>query len=375
MLRLIITKKKLLATFLFLPIVFYQPFIFNIIIYAPLRIALYIQLTVYLFYKSKYKSIDLQDARFFFVIALCLIIMLINSPNSAASLFTVGNYTLVILFTWGLCRHLKYNTDKIDILVSLYCKFFYFNVLLAIASIVYYLVVGEYDLFEIKSEQYQNIFTPFGLLFVKFFMSVKVVRACSYFVEPVHAGIFYAANICILAPRLRNRSKYFAAVNGLGGILTFSVSFYLLLSVLYVIRKFNVAGVGIIFSVAALLFGSVSTLILDSLVVTSFSDRLERAALFNDILVSANYVALLFGHGVGVDLGMSKGVSSGLLLSILEIGIVGTLAMIYIACIVSRTVLVGALFLVASLVVDPLHMPLFWILIIMLGCIDRQVHL
>lgn len=360
-----IKKSILNVALLFLPIIFYPPFFFDRAVSAPLRIALYVQLILYLFYKSRHKIINSIDIQFSLFLLSYFVLMLLSAAESYQSLFTIGNYCLTILFAWALTRHLEKNKTYKSALSQVYIGFSYLNVGLAVASLVYYSIAGEFDIFGFKSDEYLHKVTPFGILFPKAFGEFTVLRACSYFNEPSYAGIFFALNMGLLAPRLGSNVKKFKTINGLGGILTFSLSFYMLLLILHVVSQFEVKGLKAIISQPVLIVLGVTALLFGDLDYTSATDRLNRASAFYEIVEYSSLSTLLVGHGIGTPLELSKGISSGLLIWVSEVGLLGALGIILFTCTQYKKPLNVAAFLALSLIINPLPMPFFWIIFIM----------
>ena len=97
--------------------------------------------------------------------------------------------------------------------------------------------------------------------------------------DAAHLAIFYAANIIIVAPLLKDRKNKFIYLNVLGGILSFSITFYVVLFVLYVFKKIKS-----FFSLVIIFLSTVLILILmlstDLLSYSSSDDRIEIFNIF-----------------------------------------------------------------------------------------------
>ncbi len=349
------------AAMMFLPIILYSPFFLTEVLYRPLRIGYFLLLSTYLFFSSTRYSKN--DALIFVAFLLLSIIMVLGNSSGALGLISIGNYLLTIFFGWSLYRYLKSSTLRSDILVGLYVKFFFLVAICSILSIFYLPIFGELDLFGIKSDIYIHLVTPFGVVLKKEFYIIEIYRSYFYFVEPVYAGMFYAANIFLVAPYLNDKARFFIIVNLVGGFLTYSITFYIVLFALYIVKKFK----SLFYSIAILIylfFVIYLTQISDIMQYSSLDDRLERFDLFFMAMDSANTAQSLFGHGVIAVTGDVKAFSSGLATSIFEFGYVGTVLQMIILFALRPSFIILILFILTAAVVDPIKMPLFWFLII-----------
>jgi hypothetical protein len=81
----------------------------------------------------------------------------------------------------------------------------------------------------------------------------------------------------------------------------------------------------------------------------------------------ANIAQLWMGHGVAAETGFYKGFSSGLALSIYETGFIGIALQMIMLFKLTQNYQIFIFFILAALIVDPIHIPLFWFLIIILS--------
>tara|TARA_B100000787_G_C16173733_1_gene287870 strand:+ start:519 stop:1673 length:1155 start_codon:yes stop_codon:yes gene_type:complete len=349
------------AGMIFWPVIAYAPFFFTQWVNPALRIGCFTLLSIYLFFSSKRYS---KNDVFLFFLLLTLSAILVSS-NSAGQqgLVSVGNYCLTLFFGWGLYRHLTLSRARIPILLGLYVKFFYLIAICSLLSLLYLLTIGELDLFGFKHDVNTQLVTPFGVHFKRQVGPVTFYRSFFYFVEAAHVGIFYAANIIIVAPLLKHKAASFKKVNFLGGLLSMSMTFYVVLFVLYGYKK-----VSSIYSFIAILLGAVLLIYLGQIIdVVSYSssdDRSERFLIFFIVMADANISQFLFGHGVSFETGFEKAFNSGFTLSIYETGIVGTALQMIILYILSPSFILLIFFMLAAAVLDPIHMPLFLFLMI-----------
>ena len=344
------------AAMIFWPVIAYAPFFFTQWVNPALRIGCFLLLSIYLFFSSKrYSKKDV----FLFCLLLMLSVLLVSSNTlGQQGLFSIGNYCLTLFFGWGLYRCLTLSRARIPILLGLYVKFFYLIAICSLLSLIYLLTIGELDLFGFKHHKNTQLVTPFGVHFKRQVGPVMVYRSFFYFVEAAHLGIFYAANIIIVAPLLKHKAASFKKINFLGGLLSMSMTFYVVLLVLYGWKKVNS-----IFSFIAVLLGAVLLVsvgqIIDVVSNSSSDDRIERFLIFFIVMADANISQFLFGHGVFFKTGFEKAFNSGFTLSIYETGIIGTALQMIILYILSKSFILIIFFMLAAAVVDPIHMPLF----------------
>ena len=359
--------------FIFFPTLLYAPFFFSEVINSSLRIGYFFIVSFYLFFSNK--KFFKKDLILLVLLILLVSIFLINIQEISA-IFTAGNYLLTIFFGWSLHRYfLASNTRKYSML-DFYVKFYYLVILSSALSLIFLLTFGELDFFGLKDEIRTHKVTPFGVHFLRGGLGeFSVYRSFFYFVEGAHASIFYAVNTVVIAPLLKNQSLIFSRLNLLGGFLTFSMTFYAVLIILYGFKKsksfFSFFGVLLIIAILSFIFQSI-----DILSYSSSEDRMERFLLFFISMNAADVSQILFGHGVGYDGGFLKAFNSGLSLSIYETGLIGTLLQLAIIYVLAPNAIIFLFFITASLVLDPIHYPLFWFLIITASHIIRtEAHL
>lgn len=353
---------QLKAAMIFWPIIAYTPFFFEGWVHPYLRIGCFSLLSLYLFFS--YTRYSKDDAGILYLLILLATLLVLGDSSGMQGLIKSGNYCLTIFFGWGLSRHLKLSRDRLPILLGLYVKFFYLISIFSLLSLIYLLTLGELDLFGFKNE-FAHLVTPFGVLFRRQVGDFAVYRSFFYFVEGAHLALFYAVNIIVVAPLLKDKTVSFKRANLLGGILTMSMTFYVVLFVLYGSKKITS-----IFGAISILVGTVFLInliqIFDVASFSSADDRTERFVLFFILMAEANVTQLLFGHGVSFfeTLGFGKPFNSGFTLSIYETGFVGLAMQMIILLRLSPHFILFVFFLLASNVLDPIHQPLFWFFII-----------
>jgi hypothetical protein len=358
--------------FIFLPVIMYAPFFFSEVINPYIRIGYFFIISLYLFISNrKFYINDLIIA----VLFIMLIILFYLSSSDIEGLISAGNYCLTIFFGWALHRYLQASNQRKYTMLNLYVGFFYLVAIFSTLSLIYLLLFGEFDLFGFKHEIRTHLVTPFGVHFKRIiYDGFFLYRSFFYFVEGAHASIFYAANIIIVAPLLKSGSSRFAKVNFLGGLLTFSMTFYAVLFILYGFKKtkstLSFFGVALLAFTIFILFQSI-----DILSYSSSDDRTERFLLFFISMDIASISQILFGHGIAFDGGFVKAFNSGLTLSIYETGIIGTITQLLILYMLTRSSIILVFFLLSALVLDPIHYPLFWFLIVTASQIIRTKDL
>lgn len=349
------------AAALFLPIITYTPFFFTQSVNPFIRIGYFSIISLFLFFS--WRRFSRQDLYIFGLLVLFILLIGITISSDIESILSAGNYCLIIFFGWSLFRYLSASKARKLALISFYETFFYIVVIFSFLSLIFLIVVGEYDLFGFKSETYSQLVTPFGVHFKRVIGDLTVYRSFFYFVEAAHLAIFYAANIIIVAPLLKDRKNKFVYLNVLGGILSFSITFYVVLFALYAFKKIKsfFSLVIIFLSIVLILILILST---DLLSYSSSDDRIERFLIFFILMDQASLTQILFGHGILYDTGFDKAFNSGLSLSIFETGVIGTIVQLLILWILCPSLIIFVFFMLSALVVDPIHMPIFWFLII-----------
>ena len=116
---------------LFLPVLLYNPLYFRWFVQDTVRITLFITLCCYLFFRSlRFTNRDL-------VIATLLIayssLAIYTNFNNFLNLKVFAGYALTIIFGWALYRYLLENKKRVEMLITLYSKFFY---LVVISSVI-----------------------------------------------------------------------------------------------------------------------------------------------------------------------------------------------------------------------------------------------
>lgn len=365
------------APLIFIPVLLYPPVMFTGQVSPSIRISLFTLLVMYLFLATKY--ISKKDMQVFFLVLILLISNLIVNFASPDSLRTAGSTLLTLAFAWALSRSVNSNKQIKENLVRFYINLFTLIPICSILSVIFIFVFGELNLFNIDAGGHETyLFTPFGVILAKDFFGIAVVyRSFSFFDEPVYLASFYAANIFLVAPCLKERSNIFLIANAIGGILTFSYLFFVLSFLLFFSKKIPVFSFKSSLYVL-LLVGLIMILSqVDLFSSSSLGERIDRINLFFAAMEDANLLQVVFGRGFMQDTGFDRGFSAGLFTTIYEMGILGLVAILFFVNVLSnKKRYIFLLFFVSLLVFEPIKLPLFWMLVVVLSVLlpDRNTY-
>jgi hypothetical protein len=302
-----------------------------------------------------------------------MMLVLIN-PSGLKGLITIGNYLISIFFGWGLSRYLYVNERRAEAIIELYIKLFFFIPICAILSILFFIIMGDVESLNIYNKAYDYLVTPFGILIPKDFVLIKVYRSFFYFIEPVFLAPFYVANIFVIAPYLNRKSRIFIVLNLIGGILTYSYLFAVMMVTVYLVRqvKFSIKAILLIFAGAILIQ---LLMLIDFFKHSSLNDRLSQIDLYYDILYNSDVLQLLFGHGFVVD-STALQFSAGAVSSIYEIGFLNMIfSTLIVIVLTKKTFPVFVIFLISMLAFEPIKQPMFWFLMVAMSYAlkDREI--
>lgn len=363
------------APLIFIPVLLYPPVMFTGQISPLLRISLFTLLIAYLFLATK--SVSKKDMQVFFLVLVLSVSYLIINFANLDGLRTAGSTLLTLAFAFALSRSANSNKRIKENLVKFYTNLFILIPICSILSVIFLFIFGELNLFNIDAGGHETyLFTPFGAILTKDFSGIAVVyRSFSFFDEPVYLASFCAANIFLVAPCLKERSKKFLIANVIGGILTFSYLFFVLSFLLFFIKKIPAfsfkSGLYLL-----LLAGSIMILSqVDLFSSSSLGDRIDRINLFFAAMEDANLFQVVFGRGFVQDTGFDRGFSAGLFTTIYEMGILGLVAILFFVYVLSnRKRYIFLLFFVSLLVFEPIKLPLFWMLVVVLSVLLPAKH-
>ena len=304
-----------------------------------------------------------------------LLLLLFGFINTTTLIFTTVQYlgirtaaSTLLTVVFGLLFNRAIKNNNRFFKVFLY-KFSRLIDILACATILGFiwtqLNLPEINLINIPSltsndYSYNYTFSPFGMTFPKEIFGIYTHRSFSYFIEPVYAAPFFAINGLIFKD---NKNNLFAVINHIAGILTFSY-LYILILFFILIMKVNVKVKFLfIFAFIFIYFLIIKYNILGS---NSFMERASRAGIFFEIFNGADLFNILFGHGYGMGgYGFDKGISSGLLITILDIGLIGLAIMLAIILMLfglNFEVIIIAV--IMWLTFEVFKFPAYWVLLI-----------
>ena len=166
----------------------------------------------------------------------------------------------------------------------------------------------------------------------------------------------------MIAPLIRNKPKRFVVANLIGGVLTFSISFYAIMLILYLHANYK--------NNMRLVYITIIATFIDNIDVLSYSsgiERLIRAGIFLDAIDGANVFEYMFGFGVFAGSELYKGFSSGLLIYIFEVGFLAATLITLIFYKITQNKKVLWIFLLIGLVIDPARIPLFWLFAVLVS--------
>ena len=342
---------------LFFILFFYNPSILSEVINPFFRFFSLLSVTFILFFS--YKKFSNNDLVIFLLIYIFIFNILLGDDLSEINFFNVTSYLLSIFFAWSIYRFFNSNSFLRYWVIFSYKYFFIFMIFCIPFSYLYHYIFGSYDLFNILKYQTSIVSTPFGLLIPKSFGSFIIHRSFFYFIEPIHIGIFFATNIYIFYKSVKFRSYLFLIANLIGGFFTFSVFFYLQLLFTFFINSKNIFKY--VFCILLISLMSMD----DFLFYTSFGDRVDRMIMVVDFIIESDPYRIFFGNGFMLNFDDPRSINSGLLISLFQTGIIGTLVLLCIFYFLINNLSLFLLFIFTSLVLDPIRMPLFLFLLIM----------
>ncbi len=365
------------APLIFVPILLYPPVMFTGQTSPSIRISLFTLLVMYLFFAAKYVS--RKDMQIFFLMLVLSVSNLIVNFASPDSLRTAGSTLLTLAFAWALSRSANSNKRIKENLVKFYTNLFILIPICSLLSVIFLFIFGELNLFNIDAGGHETyLFTPFGAILTKDFSGVVMVyRSFFFFDEPVYLASFCAANIFLVAPCLKERSNTFLIVNVIGGILTFSYLFFVLSFLLFFSKKIPAFSFKSGFY-ALLLVGLIMILSqVDLFSSSSLGERIDRINLFFAAMEDANLPQIVFGRGFMQETGFDRGFSAGLFTAIYEMGILGlAVILFFVSALSNKKRDISLLFFVGLLVFEPIKLPLFWTLVVVLSVLlpDRNTY-
>jgi hypothetical protein len=357
-------KLNIVSELIFIPILVYPPLVFVLTISRPLRVVLFILLTSYLLSISK--RFEAKDFIILILLGGVFLISLISNFGNLSGLFTSGSLILTLVFAYALERVADSNNNIKVKLINFYIKFSIMAALGSLISTIFLMTYGEMNVFNIDLGA-GYLYTPFGILQYKQIFGIDFFRSMFFFREPAFIGLFYAANIFLVAPNIKEKSKFFLVCNIVGGILTFSYFFVILSTLLFMARYINYSfKTGFIL---LLLISVLSFFAFDFLASSSLQNRIYRLELFFVVMEWAEFSQIMFGSGFLTEPVLDQNFAAGLAQIIYEIGIVGSIGIIFFTYLTLnlQNKYIFILFFSSMMVFEPIKMPLFWTLLAVLS--------
>ena len=354
-----------ITSLIFIPVLFYPPLLFSEQITAAPRIGLFILLIIYLSLATK--RFQKKDLFIFTLFVILFSSMFTVNFGNSDGLRTVGNVTLTLLFAYALKRAVEVNDRVKNNLVKAYRSLFIVVPMSSVASVIYFIMFGEFSLFGIKSEAlYNYIYTPFGVMLDRNLFGFNVYRSFFFFTEPVYLALFYAANVFFVAPYIKEKRGLFFYANVVGGILTFSYLFFIYVALFLVIQNKTLSRNNAL-RVLLIVCLIISTVIFNLFSASSLSVRMYAIDLFVTAMKEANVLQWMFGRGFMAYEDIGGNFSGGLFSTVYEVGVINlTVVLLFTFVLSNKSRHLFLLFFVAMLVFEPIKLPLFWVLVVVL---------
>jgi hypothetical protein len=358
---------------LFPPLTFYQLIndTFRIVIFAIILISLFsIQLSrAYL--KNKMPKIA----------SLWLFLPLYIS----ASLYVNGQqgfrsalgYSMILLFALSIFSIINSQSYKefTDHFLKLYTGLFFIIPVFCIINVFINVFIPSLNIFSayFSDKDYQYLGSPFGLVLVKPIMGITIYRSFFFFIEPVYLSLFYLINVFVIKNHVKRFNRSFTMLNIVGGIVTFSYLFFVGYIILKIFKLPNLKKV-----VSLIVFGLIIFVFQDAILTnfmdsSSSDDRLFRIQGALGFLEKADITKILFGLGFLYDIGLDRGISAGLLSTVIENGILGLAFLLFVIILFAQKNLTIIIVIFLGLfTIEPFKLPLFWIAIILAGQLSQK---
>ena len=379
------TRIKIISILLILLALISPPFVFSQLPFFGKEIRGMFGIAVLLLLYLENTKLKFSEIIFFILLMTILILEILSqrsSLNNALSTYAV------IFVAYSIYRVLRTNNFSTVTFLRIWMRF---SLIISILAIISFFV-NQFTNFNtdfVSFNSSESLFNPnydykisiFGLTVFKKFPFFEVERVSSFFIEPQYAGMFFAFNLLIISKSSKLFSTKYYLASLLAGLLTFSITFYLVLTFLLIVNlKFK--PINILFTVlmSLLLFVIISYSFninfekLNYIISqTSFKDRMERNLYAVEVLKDSSTSKLLFGHGINNFLKytndeLGRGLSSGFLYLFFEFGVLLSCLVLYLSISFSNKNLTLILISMIYLVVMPWYRYYFcWYAIILCG--------
>ncbi len=379
------TRIKIISILLILLALISPPFVFSQLPFFGKEMRGMFGIAVLLLLYLENTKLKFSEIIFFILLITILILEILSqrsSLNNALSTYAV------IFVAYSIYRVLRTNNFTTETFLRIWMRF---SLIISILAIISFFV-NQFTNFNtdfVSFNSSESLFNPnydykisiFGLTVFKKFPFFEVERVSSFFIEPQYAGMFFAFNLLIISKsRKLFSTKYYLAIL-LAGLLTFSITFYLVLTFLLIVNlKFKPINIVLTVLISLLFFVIISysfninfetlTYIISQ---TSFQDRMERNLYAVEVIKDASTSKLLFGHGINNFLKytndeLGRGLSSGFLYLFFEFGVLLSCLVLYLSISFSNKNLTLILISMIYLVVMPWYRYYFcWYAIILCG--------
>lgn len=361
---------KLLAFFVLVITLLYPPFVFFQFVNEVMRIVLFAIILISLFTYHLISSYKIRKLSTIGILWLFIIIYFIASINTnfGEGLRTAVGYSMILAFAMTLYSILQSERNHVFFTTAfnIYVKLFFLIPIFCCINFVLNLVSPSVNFLTGSFSQfiYNYQASPFGLSIPRSILGINFTRNFFFFIEPVYLAIFYLVNIFIIGKSVEKHSRLFIIINIIGGFLTASYLFFLGYLIVMFLKLRPLVKTLVIF-IAGLLLLVVSSWFNDFFMESSYADRLLRVEIAMEILENFDVERLFVGTGYFVDYGFDRGVSSGILASFIEGGLIGLcipLMMVFVICWHNKALLV--LFLLSLVLFESFKLPFLWFAII-----------
>ncbi len=349
--------KLLEPTLLFLPLLTFPPFVFYQFFPWYFRVIALLVAIILCFCAQPSLILVFFSAIYFGIIFF-------RDFSDLNSFWTSCGYYLIIVY--GICLYRFFSS--IDdgfyrIYFNIYKNIFFVVPAFSIFALIYFELFGRTFFYGLgwdgyTEHSYVYIETPFGLLIPKIFYGFEIQRSFFFFIEPNYLGFFYALNMLVASKLNIKKEKIFIVLNCIGGIITYSYSFFIILFLGLIIKKIYYGKIK-----AALFLVLIFLLLIYSAIENaSWVDRIERAEIFLNNYLGKDILKNIFGFGYyNYSADDAKAISSGFLTSLYEGGFIYLiLIFMSIKYMVRKNFILMFIFLMGFSVTELAKFPFFW---------------
>ncbi len=356
----------------FLIILAYPPLVFTDKLPDEIRISCFFLLTLYLFFKTKILLLRHVVGLSLLTILIVVQLFRIDFQNQL-DVRNAASFFLTLTFAVALDRASDNNVLNV-ILVKFYVFLFTLIPILMIFTICWYYIFGQLNIFNLRIGADPNTFlyTPFGTLLPGSLGGI-FLRSANFFHEPVFLAFFLGINTYFPVVGSGFCARNFSKLNFVGGILTLSVLYVLIVVAGLLLRgwfQYRLRGKLIITAVVFILIDLFYP-ILES--ISSLNIRLDRASIYFSLYPMLSISELWLGAGFNPVAEINNSISTGLFTLLYKFGIIGLVCVVMLIWVLTRNnifLFIACLF--ALLSYEPYLFPLFWFGIISFVSAIRQ---